>query len=321
MSGEFELIRWIRNRAVAASSPLVRLGIGDDCSILESAPDGRGWLVTSDMLLDGRHFRLAEGVHAPELVGRKAMAVNVSDIAAMAGEPVAAYVSVALPRAESEAIAHGLTLGLNREASRFGVTLAGGDTNVWNGPLVISVTLLGLEPPGGAVLRSGARPGDVIAVTGPLGGSLPSGRDMRPEPRVAEAAMLKRLLGLDLHAMIDLSDGLGGDLRHILEESGDLGAELRAADIPVHADVFAHYGAEIAAEPLAALRHALSDGEDFELCLCVAPDAAAKLPASVRPVGVVTDSGRMVVVQADGEAIIWTSGGFDHFRNPGEMTQ
>lgn len=321
MAREFELIRWIRERTRIQGADslqgLVRLGIGDDCAILDSPPDGRGWLMTTDMLMDGRHFRLAEGVHAPELVGRKAMGVNVSDIAAMAGTPVAALVSVALPREGFDAVARGLTRGLRQEADRFGIVLAGGDTNLWNGPLVLNVTLIGLEPASGAILRSGAKPGDVIAVSGPLGGSLPSGRDMRPQPRVAEAQELLKILGPDLHAMIDLSDGLGGDIRHILTESGGLGARLRATAIPVHEDVRTHFAGEVASDDAAALRHALSDGEDFELCFCVAPKAARRMPRWAKEIGTVTDSGQLTVEWGDGRETLWLTGGFDHFRSFG----
>ena len=160
------------------------LGIGDDCAILDVAP-GSQLLVTTDMLMDGRHFRLESD--GAEAVGYKAMGVNLSDIAAMAGVPRAAVVSVALPRANAVLIGQGLHAGLKRMADRFEVDLIGGDTNAWDGPLVVNVTLLGETSPPGAVRRSGARPGDVIVVTGPLGGSLCRGRHLRPEPRIKEA--------------------------------------------------------------------------------------------------------------------------------------
>lgn len=320
MAREFELIRWIRERTrtQGQDSGVVRLGIGDDCAILDSPADGRGWLMTTDMLIDGRHFRLADGLHPPEHVGRKAMAVNVSDIAAMAGDPVAALVSIALPRNGYDAVARGLTRGLRAEADRFGVAIAGGDTNLWKGPLVVNVTMIGLEPAGGAITRSGAKPGDIIAVSGPLGGSLPSGRHMRPQPRVQEARELLQTLGQDLHAMIDLSDGLGGDIRHILTESGNLGARLNAASIPLHDDIRAHFSEEMATDPAAALRHALSDGEDFELCFCVARRAAKWLPNWATPIGTVTDSGQLTIEWNDGRETLWLTGGFDHFRSTGD---
>ena len=167
--GEFALIDWIRHRKGSHPGQWTKLGIGDDCAILRPNP-GSDLLVTTDMLMDGRHFRLAED--GPRAVGYKALAVNLSDIAAMAGVPRAAVVSVALPRAEAAALAQGIYLGMRELAERFGVDLVGGDTNAWDGPLVISVTLLGEATVRGAVRRSGARPGDAILVTGPLGGSL-----------------------------------------------------------------------------------------------------------------------------------------------------
>ncbi len=262
---EFSLIDWIRQRSAAADC--VPLGIGDDCAILKVTP-GENLLVTTDMLMEGRHFRLDE--HGAEAVGYKALAVNLSDIAAMAGRPRAAVVAVALPRGRAADIARGLHAGMSPLAARFGVTLAGGDTNAWNGPLVVSITVLGETVAPGAVLRRGASPGDVVLVTGPLGGSF-LGRHMRPWPRVAEALALHQ--HTNLRAMIDISDGLAGDLAHILTESGGLGATLDASAIPIHPD----------AEKLAqrdgrsSLDHALQDGEDFELCVVVSPEDAERL--------------------------------------------
>jgi thiamine-monophosphate kinase len=263
MTSEFDLIAWIRVRSSAKRG--VALGIGDDCAVLRLGPET---LVTTDMLMDGRHFRLAE--HGAEAVGAKALAVNLSDIAAMAGQPVAAFVAVALPRREAAAIAYGLHAGMAPLAERFGVTLAGGDTNAWDGPLVVCVTILGEATPLGPVPRSGAKPGDLVLVTGPLGGSL-LGRHLRPWPRVAEAQVLQR--ATDLHAMIDISDGLAADLGHILEESGGLGATLDADAVPIHEDA-----ATLAArDGRSPLEHALHDGEDFELCFTIEPQDLDKI--------------------------------------------
>lgn len=313
-TGEFQLIEWIRGQVSTRAENLVELGIGDDCAVIRSAPDGRKWLVTTDMLLDGRHFELASGLHTAREVGRKAMGVNLSDIAAMAGSAVAAFVSVALPEENGEEIAHELTAGLREMADLFGVSLAGGDTNRWNGPLVVNVTVLGLEPGGGAVLRSGAKLGDYIYVTGPLGGSFTSGRHMKPFPRLKLGQELKQTLGKDLHAMIDLSDGLGGDLRHILEESGGVGAVLRADQIPVHKDVLRYHSE--AGEDYEKIGHALGDGEDFELCFCVDPGAEQRVPAGLHRVGVITEKLGVWLENADGDCNEWRQSGFDHFRKP-----
>ena len=211
--------------------PLTELAIGDDCAIVHIERPSN-LLLTTDMLMDGRHFRLQED--GPERVGFKALAVNLSDIAAMAGVPRAALVAIALPQAAAGDVAQGIYAGLAPLADRFAVDLIGGDTNAWDGPLVISVTVIGETTPRGAVCRSGAKPGDVVLVTGPLGGSLHSGRHLHPEPRVAEALAIHE--SAPLHAMIDISDGLAADLSHILSESGGLGAVLDETAIPVHAD-------------------------------------------------------------------------------------
>ncbi len=306
---EFDLIGEIRGKA--GSSAGVPLGIGDDCALV--AVDPVGQLVTTDMLLDGRHFQL--GMHSPEEIGYKALAVNLSDVAAMAGRPRAAFVAVGLPRANGAEVARGLLAGMLPLAERFGVALAGGDTNAWDGPLVVSVTLLGDPIPPGVVRRGGGRAGDVLFVTGPLGGSL-LGRHLRPEPRVREAIALHG--AVDLHAMIDLSDGLSSDLSHILEESGGLGATLDASRIPIHAD--AERMAERTGKP--PLAHALDDGEDFELCFAVDTESARRLEANP-PEGVVVyrigvlESRPGLRLRREGMEQDLAPGGFDHFREAG----
>src|SRR5947199_2003077 len=219
VGGEFAYIDWLRQRTPA--DPRVLLGPGDDAAALRFTP-GATCLVTTDMLLDGSCFRLAEA--GPRRVGRKAMAVNLSDIAAMAGRPVAAVVSVGLPRRGGRALAEELYTGLREVADAFDTAIVGGDTNSWDGPLVISVTLLGEASGRGPVRRSGARPGDWLMVTGPLGGSI-RGNHLDFTPRVREARRLHEVA--ELHAMIDVSDGLAADLGHLCAESG-CGAVLSA---------------------------------------------------------------------------------------------
>ncbi|CAN5813614.1 thiamine-phosphate kinase [soil metagenome] len=306
--GEFGLIRWIRERS--AKHPRASIGIGDDCSALRFSGD-RAVLATTDMLMDGRHFQLQEC--GPESAGYKALGVNLSDIAAMAGLPVAALVSVALPRARAAEIAQSLHSGMAPLVDRFGLVLAGGDTNAWEGPLVISITVLGEATERGPVGRSGARPGDAVLVTGPLGGSL-LGRHLRPEPRIDAA--LKLAESATLHALIDLSDGLASDLGHILQESGGLGAILEADLIPIHAD--AQRLAALDGRP--ALDHALADGEDFELCLVVAPEDADRLldrpPDGVHlhRVGWIEEGSGLRLQALDGSLAPISLRGFDHFR-------
>ena len=310
--GEFGLIDWIRRQPSRPAGQGTTLGIGDDCAILEPTP-GSQLLVTTDMLMDGRHFRLASD--GPEAVGYKAMGVNLSDIAAMAGIPRAAVVSVALPRTGAAAIAQGLHAGLKRMADRFEVDLVGGDTNAWDGPLVINVTVLGETTPRGAVRRSGARPGDLIFVTGPLGGSLHRGRHLRPEPRLREALALHS--AAELHAMIDISDGLSSDLGHILEESGTVGAILDAGAIPIHADAVD----QSRSDGMTAIEHALNDGEDFELCVVIPAseagriDAALSAPARLSLVGEITGETGLRMRHPDGKVELLEARGFDHFRS------
>src|SRR5579871_3911035 len=165
--GEFAFIDWVRRQTPADARVLI--GPGDDTAALRLTP-GAPCLVTTDMLLEGSCFRLAEA--GAYRVGRKAMAVNLSDIAAMAARPVAAVVSVGLTREGGRALGEELYRGLRDAADAFATPIIGGDTNSWDGPLVISVTLLGEATPRGAVRRAGARAGDWLFVTGPLGGSI-----------------------------------------------------------------------------------------------------------------------------------------------------
>jgi thiamine-monophosphate kinase len=217
------------------------------------------------MLLEGSCFELAGA--GPRLVGRKAMAVNLSDIAAMAGKPLAAVVSVGLPRRGGRALAEELYAGLREMADAFDTAIVGGDTNSWDGPLVISVTLFGEATGRGPVTRSGARPGDWLIVTGPLGGSI-LGKHLTFTPRVREAQQLHA--AADLHALIDVSDGLAADVNHLCEES-HCGAVLRAESLPVSAD------ARQLNDQVPPLEHALADGEDFELVFAVTPEEGRRL--------------------------------------------
>ena len=278
--GEFDYIRWIRSQTPDA--PRIVVGPGDDCAVL--AGSGRDLLVTTDMLLEGSHFVLAEA--GPRRVGRKAMAVNLSDIAAMGGRPLAAFVSVGLPRGEPS-IAEELYQGMREVADAFATPIAGGDTNSWTGGLVMSVTLLGEPEPQGPILRRGARPGDWLLVTGPLGGSI-LGKHLDFTPRVREALDLQS--HATIHAMIDISDGLAADAHHLCEESG-VGLVLFAERIPISD------AAQCMNDGVSPLEHALSDGEDFELALAVSPEDGARL-IEAQPVSGITLS-RVGVFRAE----------------------
>ena len=305
-SGEFALIDWIKARA--GSGPRTLVGIGDDCAVLQTEP-GTELLVTTDMLMEGRHFDLGTATAAE--VGFKALGVNLSDIAAMAGRPIAALVAVALPKGRAIELARGLLEGMTPLAEQFGVGLVGGDTNAWDGPLVIGVTVLGESVAPGPVRRSGARPGDAVVVTGPLGGSL-LGRHLRPLPRIDEARALNQ--SATLHAMIDISDGLASDLGHILDESGGLGAILEAGAIPIHPDALT----ASARDGRSTLDHALNDGEDFELCVVLGPAdldrwlGAPTATASLVRVGTITAEPGLRLRSLEGAIVPLARGGFDH---------
>lgn len=265
MAGEFSYISWLRGRTPPSSKVLV--GPGDDCAVL--APPTKPLLATTDMLMDGTDFIISEV--GPRRAGRKAMAANLSDIAAMAGTPTSALVSVAIPKGleNPRSFAEELYHGLRDVADAFEVPIVGGDTNSWDGPLVISVTVLGEVSGRGAVLRSGAKVGDWIFVTGPLGGSI-LGHHLDFTPRVREAIALNA--AIDLHAMCDISDGLSADLQHILEES-HCGATLFAEAIPI-SEAAIKLGQTTNKTPL---EHALGDGEDFELVFALSPADGEKL--------------------------------------------
>ncbi|OHB78887.1 MAG: hypothetical protein A2V98_01540 [Planctomycetes bacterium RBG_16_64_12] len=265
---ESELIAHLRKRL--PPHRLLRLGIGDDAAVLRMAGVD-DCVLTVDLLTDHVDFELTEV--DPRRVGRKALAVNLSDLAAMASEPLAAVVALALPRRGGMELAVALYEGLLPLAEEYGVAIAGGDTNSWDGPLVVSVTLVGKVTARGPLKRSGAIPGDRIVVTGSFGGSI-LGRHFDFRPRVAEALLLAERY--QLHAGIDVSDGLSIDLAHLARESG-CGAVLQTDAVPVAED--ARRLAEQLADGSTPLEHALGDGEDFELILAVPPGQAERMLA------------------------------------------
>jgi thiamine-monophosphate kinase len=271
---ESELIARLRRRLPA--HPLLRLGPGDDAAVLRLAGTEE-CVLTVDMLTDQVDFEL--GQIDPRQAGRKALAANLSDLAAMASRPLAAVIALALPRRGGLELAEALYEGLLPLAERYEVAIAGGDTNSWDGPLAISITLLGEVTGRGPLCRGGARAGDRIVVTGSLGGSI-LGRHLQFEPRVHEALLLNEQY--ELHAGIDISDGLLRDLGHVAEESG-CGAVLRTDAVPISDD--ARRLAELLGDGTTPLDHALGDGEDFELILAVPPEEAGRMLAE-QPLGV-----------------------------------
>jgi thiamine-monophosphate kinase len=234
------------------------------------APD-RLLLFKTDAVVEGIHFTAET---PPEKVGHKALARCLSDIAAMAGTPTAALVTIGLPRAFDVAVVESIYAGMNAVARKHDAAIVGGETTTNPERILVSVSLVGWVQRGKGVLRSGAEAGDAIFVTGELGGSL-AGKHLDFEPRLAEGRWLAQ--HFHIHAMIDLSDGLAGDLRHILKASR-VGAELLSGAIPISREARRAAKAESSAKP--PLLAALTDGEDFELLFTVASrDAVPVLDA------------------------------------------
>lgn len=263
---EFELIRRLTRSLPTHSSVVV--GPGDDCAVLDLGLGSQLLLFKTDAVVESVHFTATT---APAQIGHKALARCLSDIAAMAGTPTTALVTLGLPREFDAAFVERIYGGMTELARRHGVVFVGGETTTNPGGLLISIALLGTVPRGKAVLRSGAEVGDAIFVTGELGGSL-SGKHLEFEPRLVEARWLVE--HFSVHAMLDLSDGLAGDLPHVLAASR-VGAELQASSIPIsRAARLAAKAGGGAKPPLLA---ALTDGEDFELLFTVASRDAVPL--------------------------------------------
>lgn len=320
---EKALIARIRRRAGdlgAARLKGILTGIGDDCAVLRLRP-GQDTLVTTDFSIEGVHFR--REWHPPESIGHRCLARGLSDIAAMGGEPVAAFLSLALPSDLPQSWVTRFFQGFNRLAKKYRVPLAGGDTAQSNAGVLADIVLLGRVPKDKAMLRSGARPGDHIYVTGELGGSAaavlqlmhkprtrlkPSNfpRHFYPEPRLALANIVRdRTLAT---AMIDTSDGLSTDLAHICEESG-VGAELAAERIPR-----AHVG-KLPRE--VSLDLALHGGEDYELLFTAPP--AKHMPARLggiplKCIGQITATKKLLINQG-GRSRPLKPAGWEHFRS------
>ena len=292
MPAEFDLIRALA--AAAPGDPRVPVGIGDDGAVL--SPAGRA-VVCCDLVAEGVHFGSETD---PALIGRKALAVNLSDCAAMAARPTAAFVGLLTDRRRGFRYAQDVMAGITALAEEFEVALAGGDTATHDGPTTVCVTVVGsCERP---VLRSEAQAGDALLVTGSLGGSLASGRHLTFPPRVAEALTLAK--HADLHALIDLSDGLLADCGRLCDASG-VAAVLNAEAIPI-------------ADAAAGLEAALTDGEDFELLFAVSEADAAKLLAAppiacgLALVGRIEPGTGVTVRDAAGRTLTFARTGYEH---------
>jgi thiamine-monophosphate kinase len=267
MAMEQSFLAWLKGRQRLL--PQVRVGIGDDGAVIDVA--GGSIVATVDSITDGVDFRLAEV--DPRRIGHKALAISLSDIAAMAATPTATLVNLQLPREDPSQLAAAIYEGLLSLAQRHHVAIAGGDITVYDGPLSISTTVIGNLPSGrSAWLRRGAEVGDALIVSGSFGGSI-LGHHLDFEPRVALA--LQIAAAHHVHAAMDVSDGLMLDLDRLCAASG-VGVQLELEKIPIReaALTLAQGNADD------ALEHAMGDGEDFELLLAVSAEEASALLAS-----------------------------------------
>ena len=262
---EFELIARLTRTLPGNSSTVV--GAGDDCAVIDLGLPDRWVLFKTDAIVEGVHFLKSA---PPEKIGHKALARSLSDIAAKAGTPTHGLITLALPPDHDPPFIEAIYDGLNRLAAHHDVAIVGGETTT-NPGILISVSVIGTVLKGRSPLRSGARDGDAIFVTGELGGSQ-SGKHIEFEPRLLEARWLTG--HFDIHSMTDISDGLAGDLPHILKASR-VGAELLSDAIPISRAAKSAARSELSAKtPILA---ALSDGEDFELLFTVAAGDAVPL--------------------------------------------
>ncbi len=302
---ESELIELLLEECSASARDWLTVGPGDDAAEVELSAGSRMEL-TMDMVVEGLHFEPGTAVRR---VAWKAVARSLSDLAGMAADPRCSLAAVKFAADTPVEEARGLLKALAESAREMEAPLAGGDISVGGGPLCVTVTCLGTPGPAGSVLRSGARSGDSLCVTGSLGGSI-RGRHLDFHPRTSEALELARRA--ELHALIDISDGLSTDALHIARASG-VGVELEAARIPVSAAA-RELARETGRRPL---WHALNDGEDYELLFSTSPTDAERLqeagfpevPVSV--IGRVTE-GRSEIVEEDGTRCPLEAEGWEH---------
>jgi len=307
---EIELIH--RLTTSLPSNDQVVVGPGDDCAVLDFRLPDRWLLFKADAVVQGIHF----DVQTPaEKIGHKALARVLSDVAAMAGTPTAALVTLALPPSFDPLFVDAIYRGMNELARAHAVAIVGGDTSTSPERILISVALVGWVPKDKVLLRSGARLGDAIFVTGELGGSI-GGKHFQFDPRLEEARWLAQRFSV--HSMIDLSDGLASDLQHILKASA-VGAELLSTAIPIsRAARLAVRNGPTHKNPLVA---ALTDGEDFELLFTVASRDSVRLldawkkefPAlRLSCIGKIT-SGKGITIKDKDGVRPFTAHGYVHF--------
>jgi len=313
--GEFELIARYFSRPVARRDVLV--GVGDDAALLE-VPAGQALAAATDTLVEGRHF-LPDA--PPESVGHQALAVNLSDLAAIGAEPAWALLALSLPEPDTHWL-EGFARGFHALADRAGLTLVGGDTV--RGPRVVTVQVLGFVPAGLALRRDGARPGDVLYASGSLGDAAAGLKLLRDGRRAdTDSSLVRRYrfaeprlaLGMALRgvasAAIDVSDGLLGDLGKLCDASG-VGAILELDQLPLSRALLASFDAT------QAERFALGGGDDYELAFAVPRAAVSEMETSLATIGRITRIGEIVTghgvrCQRAGQTVEPEIAGYDHF--------
>ena len=296
---EFDLISRIRSLCRGEDERIL-IGPGDDMALVRT--NDCGILLAVDQLVEERHFSFQTAT--PFEAGRKAVARSLSDIAAMAGIPLVTLATACLNRNMIEEDADSLMRGLIQTAEKFDCPLVGGDISLWDGPLMLTVTVTATPTSLGPVCRRGALPGDRVFVTGSLGGSLHTGHHLNFSPRISEALRLHKILGKYLHAMIDISDGLGRDAGHIADES-DVTIKLFTDKLPLNRGI--------------TWQQAVSDGEDYELCFCAdintIDDLQSVADIPVSEIGVVTEkmnNQSVLVITPDGKETDAADFGWEH---------
>jgi len=307
--GEDIITEWFARQSKLPTADFP-VGIGDDMAQIQLAED-TSVLVTTDMLLDGVHFDLRRATLKE--VGYKAMAVSLSDCAAMATVPVGAVVAVALPKGFGADELRQVHSGIVLAGDKFDCHLVGGDITAWKGrePFAISVAMLSRPAGSEPIRRSGAKVGDIVFVTGSLGGAharREGGKHLEFEPRVKEAIRIAQMV--TVHSMIDISDGLSTDLNRICRAS-KVGAVIDAEHIPISDE------AQRSEDPLGS---ALNDGEDFELLFTVSQGDCDRLletwdgPVPIMQIGTITGTKRIRMKMGDGEVCDLRAKGYDHLR-------